>query len=372
MCFQVVWSKLEVRVKRREIAVVTGTRAEFGLLLPVMRAIEKDKRLRLHVVVAGAHLTTGTWKDVRDAGLKISHRVSMQKKGVSGRGGDVAALSKGIAGFGKVFEAIGPDFVVVLGDRIEAFAGASAGSVGGYRVAHIHGGDRAEGVADEAMRHAMTKLAHLHFPATVQSKKRLMRMGEGAERVFMLGSPAVDDLQDIEGIAGGPEVIVLQHPVGGVDADECRWMKMTLEACKGYDVMVLQPNGDAGCGGIVKAIKGSKCKVVDHLPRREWLGYLKGARVLVGNSSAGLIEAAVLRTAVVNIGPRQGGRERAGNVIDVGYDERAIKRAVKEAMGMDLSRMRHPYGKTGVGERIAGCLGEVSLERVSVKKQNVY
>jgi len=139
--------------KKRTIAVVTGTRAEFGLLEPVMRAIDSHRALDLRVVCAGLHLTQGTWRDITAAGFEINARVRMQTRGASGRAADVAAMGKGIAGFGKAFEQIKPDFVVVLGDRIEAFAAASAAGVGGYRVAQIHAGDRAEGACRQAFEH---------------------------------------------------------------------------------------------------------------------------------------------------------------------------------------------------------------------------
>ena len=383
---------------KRIIAVVTGTRAEFGLLRSVMHSIRSHPRLQLRTVVAGAHWVTGTWRDVRDGsndepGFQIDAKVTMQRRGQVGRGADVQALARGVAGFGGVFGRMKPDFVVVLGDRVEAFAAASAASVGGFRVAHIHGGDRAEGVADEAMRHAISKLAHLHFPATAMSRRRLVKMGEAKERVINVGSPAIDVLRHSP-TAPAPLtlIIVMQHPVGGSDARERGWMNATLRATwTAYEhlamhmpMLVMSPNRDPGSRGIRAAIDAffrayrrrftaiSFAEHIEHLPRAQFLARLSCAGVIVGNSSAGLIEAAGLRVPCVNIGPRQVGREKPANVIDCEYGEASVSRAIEQAFKLDLRRMRHPYGDGRAGERIAKILATVDLNAVSVRKRNVY
>lgn len=358
--------------QQRTIAVVTGTRAEFGLLLPVMRAIRAHRDLQLRTIVTGTHWTAGTWRDVRDAGFTIDAKVRMQKKEQSGRAADVEALARGVRGLGEVFASMQPDFVVVLGDRIEVLAAASAASVGGFRVAHIHGGDRAEGVADEAVRHAVSKLAHLHFAATARSRKRLIRMGEAAARVYNVGSPAVDGLRAMAPADDAPAVIVLQHPIGASDEQERQWMRGTLRATARHERLVMSPNHDPGRDGIMRALREAKVDVVDHLPRARFLSLLAGAGVIVGNSSAGLIEAAALRTACLNIGPRQGGRERPGNVVDCDYGERAVRAALHQALDLDLRRMRHPYGNGRAGERIAEVLAQVDLADLPGRKQNSY
>ncbi|MBI1370949.1 MAG: UDP-N-acetylglucosamine 2-epimerase (hydrolyzing) [Planctomycetes bacterium] len=349
---------------RRTIAVVTGSRAEYGLLAPVMRAIADRSDLSLRVLVAGAHLVTGTERDVK---FKVAARIPMQQRGKTGRLADALALSRGVAGFARAFDKLKPDFVLVLGDRIEPFAAASAASVGGFRVAHIHGGDRAEGVADEAMRHAISKLAHMHFAASALSRKRLLKMGE--QHVYFTGSPAADGLNRVKPAKDAPQIIVLQHPIGADDAKERRWMRQTLAATEGFHRLVMGPNTDPGSAGIVAALPPN---AVDHMARDRWLSMLAGARVLAGNSSAGLIEAAVLKTPVVNIGPRQGGRERPRNVIDCDYGEKEVRRAIKRAMKLDLDKLKHPYGDGRASKRIAKLLAAVSLETISVRKHNAY
>lgn len=358
---------------RRVIAVVTGTRAEFGLLAPVMEAIARRKDLRLRTIVAGAHWISGSWKDVAAAGFEIDARVRMQKAGVFGRAADVQALSRGVSGIGAALGRIKPDVTLVLGDRIEALAGALAAGVGGHRLAHLHGGDRAEGVADEAMRHAISKLAHLHFPATATSAQRLRKMGEAKRSIFRVGSPAMDGLRGVKAAADAPCVIVLQHPIGAAVGIEERWMDQTLDATSGLERLVMMPNGDPGREGIVRAIRGARVKAAEHLPRGRWLELLAGAGAIVGNSSAGLIEAAALGVPCVNIGPRQAGRERAGNVIDCDYEAGAIGGAIKRALGGKRGKRAHPYGDGKTGERIAAILSEVDLEKTCpLRKRNAY
>lgn len=374
------WKGPPLTGHRRTVAVVTGSRAEFGLLEPVMRAMSQSKlplgqggwRLRLRTIVTGTHLTTGSWVDIRNAGFQIDARVPMQKRAVVGREADVAALGRGIAGLGRVFGLIKPDVVVVLGDRIEALAAACAASVGGVYLAHVHGGDRAAGVADEAMRHAISKMAHLHLAATARSRQRLVRMGEPATTVVNVGSPAADGLDAVEPAGDGPELIVIQHPIGAADADEYVWMLQTLRASRGLTRLVMGPNSDPGSRGIRRALRSAGDAVVGHLPRGRFLSLLAGARAIVGNSSAGLIEAAVLGCPCVNIGPRQSGRDTPASVVQCDYGQRAVRTALDQALALPVRRVRHPYGDGHAGQRIAAILSSIDLAQVPVRKRNTY
>ena len=363
------------------IAIVTGTRAEFGLLYPVMAAVEAHPSLELLVIAAGAHLIppAETFRDVKKA-FPVADSVPMQKPGPASRLDDAEALGRGVSRFARSFAGHRPDWVVVLGDRIEAFAAASAASIGGIALAHIHGGDRAEGIADEAMRHAMTKLAHLHLAATEQSGERIRRMGELPERVFVVGSPAVDDLagfgpmeDDQWAELGSPAAVMLLHPIGRHTEDEEAAATAVIEgamsALEGRSrVLCLAPNTDPGRDGVSRAIDSAAehggVMQAGHLPRERFIGLLRrlGATggVLVGNSSAGLIEAAVLGVPTVNVGPRQAGRERAGNVVDVLRENpEAVSEAIRQARGLDLAGLVHPYGEGEAGRRIAEVLAAV-------------
>ncbi len=356
----------------KRIAVVSGSRAEAGLLMSTIEAIWAHPRLTLQLIVAGSHLVQNTWRDFIEAGIPINARVRMQMANRSGRLADSEALGRGVTGFGRVLNRLQPDVMLILGDRIEPLSAACAATTLGIRIAHIHGGDRAEGLADEAIRHAISKLAHLHLPATATSKRRLIRMGELQDRVYCVGSPAVDGLSLIEPAHDSPTLIVIQHPAGGQDEDEARCMLAILAATRSYDRLVLSPNLDAGHEGIRRAIREAKIKAVEHLPRQRFLSLLKGARAIVGNSSAGLIEAAVLRVPCVNVGPRQNGREKPANVIDCVPQERAIRRAIRQALSLDLTRMRHPYGRGQTGRTIADLLARLDLTKIPLRKQNRY
>jgi UDP-hydrolysing UDP-N-acetyl-D-glucosamine 2-epimerase len=265
-----------------------------------------------------------------------------------------------------------PDVVLVLGDRIEALAGALAAQVGGFRLAHLHGGDRAEGVSDEAMRHAISKLAHLHFAATAQSKNRLIRMGEFQSSVYNVGSPAIDGLRKVKPDEDAPELIIMQHPVGAMPDEEYEWMQATLEATAKYSRLIMSPNHDAGRNAILRAIVDAKLTATDHLPREQFLSILAGAKAIVGNSSAGLIEAAYLKTPAVNLGPRQAGREKPKTVIDAKYGKTTTQRAIKQALEMDTKGLRQPYGNGKAGQKIADKLAALDLEKIALHKHNAY
>ncbi len=357
----------------RRCAVVTGTRAEFGLLRPVMHAIARRDDLELLVIAAGSHLVSPalTFRDVK-AEFDVTDSVPMQTAGRVGRWADVESLSKGVARFGRSFAGHAPDWVVVLGDRIEAFAAATAASVGGLALAHIHGGDRAEGVADEAMRHAITKLAHLHLPATETSAERILRMGERPEDVRVVGSPAIDGLAGVEPVGdarwkemGEPEVVLLMHPVGRTDEAEEHACAVVLEGLGDARVLALHPNLDPGRGGIMRALiaAGSNVTLVEHMKRDAFVGVLRrlgrSGGAMVGNSSAGLIEAAALGCPSVDVGHRQAGRERAdGAAWWAGEDAGAVRDAVSSARASAPFEGPHPFGDGRAGERIASALAD--------------
>lgn len=353
------------------IAVVTGTRAEFGLLDPVMRAIGAEPALELLVLVTGAHLLkpSETWREV-GARYDIAATIPMQRDcEATGRLADAVALGRGVTGIAGALVEHRPDWVVVLGDRIEAFAAASAASVGGVPLAHLHGGDRAEGIADEAMRHAITKLAHLHLPATARSAERIIRMGEDPARVHVVGSPAIDGLGDIAPMPesefeslGSPEVVFLMHPLGRDRALERADALAALGSLGDRRVLALYPNSDPGREGILDAIGSSGVRTIAHLPRERFIALCRRIAptgALVGNSSAGLIEASALGLPAVNIGPRQSGRERAGNVFDCDASAGAIADALDSALRSEKSGYARPFGDGHAGERVAALLAGV-------------
>ncbi len=367
---------------RRRVLVITGSRAEFGLLVPVMDAIRAHARLELVVAAAGSHLLQPALT-VREVKARYKDHlvdlIPMQNPGHATRDDDVQALARGVSKLGRTLVALSPDWTLVLGDRIEALAGALAASLSGRALAHIHGGDRAEGVADESMRHAISKLAHLHLPATAQSAQRLVRMGEREATVHAVGSPAIDGLDAIAPLdearfqeLGAPRAMVLMHPIGRPAEHEesaaAAALEATLSRVEGT-VLAMDPNHDAGREGVLRALdqiaarEARRVTRCAHLPRERFVALMKrfhampGAGVLVGNSSAALIEVAALRVPAVDIGPRQGGRERAANAVSSASESREhIARAIDAALKVDRAALTHPYGDGRAGPRIADLL----------------
>ncbi len=375
----------------RRVTIVTGTRAEFGLLRSTIDAVAAHPALECLVVAGGAHLLppARTIEEVRRSlpdGAVLSAEVPMQDPDRIGRDADAAALGRGVLGFAEVFASLDPAAVVVLGDRIEAFAAASAASIGGRRVVHLHGGDRAEGVADDAMRHAITALSHLHLAATEESGARIRRLGEDPATVHVVGSPAVDGLDAIATLddemfaaLGSPRTVVLHHGCGLDPAAESAWIDATLAAAAAHGpTVVLSPNADPGSdvvrdridAAVAGMASGSEAGIMrrDHLPRETFVALLQRIDAIVGNSSAGLIEAAILGCPAVNLGPRQGGRERPDSVIDIERpDPAAIQRAIEHAARAPRTTT-HPYGEPGVGARIANLIAKAIKTPIDRKR----
>lgn len=368
--------------QQRNIAVVTGNRAEYGLLRPVIQAISTHKALKLKLLVTGTHLLPpGRTVEQVQAEFPVAATIQMQVPGQSGRLADGEALGRGVSGFAAHFVTEAPDVVVVLGDRLEAFAAAAAASIAGIRVAHLHGGDRAPGVADEAMRHAISKLAHIHLPATARSAERLIAMGEEPSRVHLVGSPAIDCLAAMPAIddrtydeLGRPDLVFLLHGQNRDDDDERLDALTLLAACSRYGrVLAIHPNFDHGRDGIIKAIRQADVPFREHLPRATFVGLLRRARALVGNSSTGLIECAALGTRCINVGPRQAGREKPPNVLDVpDWDPKRLDAAIARAMSVPLSPFKHPYGNGQAGPRTAQVLASFNEDLHSLTKRNSY
>lgn len=394
--------------RRRRVAVVTGTRAEYGLLRSTMEAIHKGKGLRLQVVATGTHLLKKfghTIDDVVADGWRIDARVPMQ------RGNDRAldqaeGLARGVAGIARFLERAKTDIVVVLGDRIEAMAGALAGATTGRIVAHIHGGDVAAGDWDDTLRHSITKLAHLHFPATESAGRRIVRMGEPADRVHVIGAPGLDRLIEIQSskfkvqkgrerrrppsssnfelrTSNFPWALIVQHPCGRSAAYEKRVMNAVLRAVDetGLAALCIYPNSDRGHSGIVEAIAAhrrladpERFRVVRSMARDDYLRVLIEADLLIGNSSSGIIEAASAGTAVVDIGPRQRGRERSGNsIVHCDESHEAISGAIRSALRKrPITGERTVYGDGSAGPLVAAVLASVPLDETLLRKTIAY
>lgn len=373
-------------------AIVTGSRAEFGLLAPVIEAIAEHPDLEPLVCCAGSHFLppSETWREVA-VRFPVSAVIPMQQPGETSRVSDAHAFARGCAGFAQTLEDLAPDWLLVLGDRIEPFAAASAASIAGVAVAHIHGGDRAEGVADEAMRHAISKLAHLHLPATDQSAQRLARMGERPEHIITVGSPAAIGIHEAAPLGlpafdelGAPAAVILHHPCALAPETEHAYARAIADSLDpDQPVLWLHPNFDPGRDIIFDVIRDAarilpRLTVRDHLPHaifRSLLASLATRRgVLIGNSSAGLIEAALLRCPAVNVGPRQAGRECPDNVIHAPHpDADALRESIRRARNLDTAALTHPYGPGDAHSRIAAALASLDPhDPALLRKHCVY
>jgi len=378
------------RRRPRRVAVVTGTRADYGLLATAMEAIHDHRDLELQLIVTGMHLLRRfgrTVDDIERDGWRIDARIRMQR-GTGADADQADGLARGVAGIAAFLHIRETDIVLVLGDRVEAMAGALAGTTTGRLVAHVHGGDLAPGDMDDAFRHAITKLAHLHLPATRQAARRIERMGEPSDRIAVVGAPGLDRLLKLRQRSGGRSVpgdraLIVHHPVGRSDEVEHRIMQGVLEAARRSGLMrtILYPNTDRGCNGVIDAIEQHRrdatnggVEVHRSLDRDTYLKRLIEADLLLGNSSSGIIEAALAGTRAVNIGPRQVGRQRDRSaVIDAAENATAIRRAIDTARSRGPIRTRRSvYGDGQAGTRIASALAKAPSSEAFRRKLNRY
>ncbi|MFD1585900.1 UDP-N-acetylglucosamine 2-epimerase [Halorientalis brevis] len=379
----------------RDIVVLTGTRAEYGLLKSSMEAIRNDDRLSLSVVATGMHLSPRhgmTVEEIRNDGFSVDREVLMQLDGDSGTA-MAKSLGVGMMGLTEAFESLDPDIVLLLGDRDEALAGALAAAHMGIPVAHIHGGDSMHGATiDDSIRHAITKFAHIHFPASELSADRIRKMGEEEWRITVSGAPGLDDILAGEYNTPGsvlekhdldpdqPLLIVVQHPVTTQPNNAGEQMAATLDAVKSFDAqtVLIYPNADAGGDRIIQEIESrsldEQTRTFQSLPRREYLGLMAAADVMVGNSSSGVIEAPSFDLPVVDVGPRQKGRERAANTLSVPHDRDKIRTAISKCLTDDsfqeqAATSANPYDYGGAGTEISKRLAEVEINEQLLRKR---
>ena len=391
----------EIRKKRR-VCFVTGTRAEFGLMRSTLEALRDHPKIDLQLVCTGMHLDPAHGRSIdtiRAEGWGVDAVVPWGGGHSANGCPDRNALDTGAAmsALAAAFEKLQSDVVLVVGDRVEAFAAAAAAHVAHRPVAHVHGGDRALGQVDDSLRHAISKLSHLHFPATRQSAERLRKLGEDVGRIRRVGSPGVDGIRKLAarrsqvaaafpGLEAGRFALLVLHPSGVDEGRERRRAEMTLAAVRsvGFDrTVVVYPNNDPGAAGIMAcwdavAAGGAEPGGVilrRDVPRRLFLGLLRDAAVLVGNSSSGIIEAGSFGTPVVDIGRRQAGREKGANVTNVPFRRAAIRRALEAVWNGGRPRRcrsENVYGGDGAGRRIADALARTPLNGRLLRKLIAY
>jgi len=377
---------------KRKIIYITGTRADYGLMKKVLGNIDSHPELDLEIIATGMHLLEefGHTIDEIKRDEFVVHEISSTFER-----DDKLSMAVFIGDFIKKLsskvEDIDPDFILLLGDRAEMLGGAIVGSYMSIANVHLHGGEITSTV-DEMARHAITKMSNLHLPANEKSAERIKKMGEDPKYIHVVGAPGLDSLMKEEPTVkdilekkykidlSKPLILVLQHPVT-MEVEKAReQIRNTLEVIEilNYQTILIYPNADAGGRKMIKEIKKYEdlnfLSTFKNIPREDYISLMRNSDVLVGNSSSGLIEAPSLNLPVVNIGTRQKGRERAPNVIDVGYEQQEIKEAIErclfdEKFKNEIKDIVNPYGDGRTAERVTKILSNVKIDKNLLQKE---
>ena len=378
----------------RSIGVVTVGRSDYGIYLPILKRIQKDGDLRLHMFVGGMHLRPEhgmTVARIEADGFSIVERIDMLTGADAPQ--DISdSMGRGVSGFARAFHRFSPDILVVLGDRFEMYSAALAALPFNIPVAHIHGGELTMGAIDDALRHSMTKLSHLHFVSTKKYAERVIQLGEEPWRVIVSGAPSLDNIDSIvfqdqttlENHVGmdlsQPTLLVTFHPVTLEYSQVESQIDAVLHAIQnsGCQTIFTMPNADTGGSLVLARIRGyveshTNSRLFDNLGTETYFSLMRCVSAMVGNSSSGIIEAPSFKLPVVNIGSRQEGRLRAGNVIDVDCVEAEILAGIKQAMSlsfkMQLRNMENPYRQDhSASEIIVGHLRDIPLNERLMRK----
>ena len=381
-----------MNLPRRKIAVVTGSRAEYGLLYWVLHDLNARPDVELQLIVTGMHLAPEfgmTVSDIERDGLPIARRVEMLLASDT-PGGVLKSMALGIIGLSDALEQLGPDLVLVLGDRFEILAAAQAAMIHNIPVAHIAGGDTTEGAFDESIRHAITKMAHLHLVTNELSRRRVCQMGEDPSLVHVVGSPGLDQLSrrpllalaELEQALGVPlgkrNLLITFHPVTLEPGEGERQQAEMLAALEMLDepttLWFTRPNADTGGRALAAALEQwaqgrENTHVFTSLGQLRYLSLMSVADAVVGNSSSGLYEAPSLGVPTVNIGDRQGGRQAATSVLHCAPERKAILQCINEALKLDCSDAVNPYGDGHSSARIVAALLALPAKEAILKKR---
>ncbi len=374
----------------RKICVVSSGRADYGLLYWTMRGIQEAENLELQTIATGMHLSQEyglTVNRFEEDGFPVSWRLNMLLSGDSTQA-ITKSLGLGVIGFADAYDQLQPDIVLLLGDRFEILAAAQSALIACIPVAHLFGGDTTEGAFDEAIRHSITKMSHLHFVSNLVSAQRVMQMGENPDRVYMVGSTGLDSIRQAEYLErshffeaiefkpGSKNLLITYHPVTlGKKTSEDDFLELlaALEMLGDeYGLIFTRPNADTE-GRTLNTMLDKfiethvNAKAYDALGEN-YLSALKHVDAVVGNSSSGIYEAPSFGIATVNIGDRQKGRLQATSVIDCSAVKNDIVKAVKRAVSENYSNTDNPYGDGYASERIVDVIRGISDPRNLLQK----
>jgi len=373
----------------KKICVITGTRAEYGLLYWLLREVESSIDFILQLVVTGMHLSSEfdlTYRQIEEDGFNIDRKVEMLISNDSN-----SALTKsmgmGLIGFADCFAELKPNLLIILGDRFEMFSAAAAATVAKIPIAHIHGGETTEGAFDEAFRHSITKMAHLHFTTTEIYRKRVIQLGESPSKVYNVGAPGIENIKklplfsleefekSIEFKLKKRNLLITYHPVTlevSTAEEQFRNVLLALDTLDETGLIFTKANADSGGRVINKMIDDyvarnhGKAVAFASMGQLRYLSAMQYVDAVVGNSSSGLLEAPSFHIGTLNIGDRQRGRVRADSVIDCGYSEQAIldglQKLYSENFQSALKHVKNPHGDGDVASKILTKIRERSLE----------
>jgi GDP/UDP-N,N'-diacetylbacillosamine 2-epimerase (hydrolysing) len=377
----------------RKICVITGTRAEYGLLRWVMQGIKDDPELTLQIIATGMHLSPEfglTYREIEKDGFLIDRRVEMLTSSDTSVG-IAKSMGLGLIGFADALNELQPDLIVVLGDRFEIFAAVAAALVARIPVAHLHGGETTEGAFDEALRHSITKMSHLHFVAAEEYRQRVIQLGEQPARVFLVGGLGVDNIKRLNLLdraeleasldfkLGQKNLLITFHPVtleNSTAADQMDELFAALAELKDTKLIFTMPNADTDGRALIKMVaqfveRHSNARLYASLGQLRYLSCIAQVDGVVGNSSSGLAEVPSFKKGTINIGDRQLGRLQAASVINCeparGDITAALERLYSADFQTSLRQVRNPYGKGGASEKVLRILKEHPIEHIAKK-----
>lgn len=378
---------------KRKICVVTGSRAEFGLLRWLMQDIKEAPEFELQIVATGMHLSSEygfTYHEIENAGFFIDKKVDMLL-GSDSATSITKSVGLGTIGFADAFSVLQPDLILVLGDRFELISAVTAALIAGIPVAHVHGGETTEGAFDEAIRHSITKMSHLHFVAAPEYAHRVIQLGEHPEKVFLVGGLGVDAIKRISLLGkealeeslqfkfAEKNLMITFHPVTNeveLPGNHMSELLIALDELKDTHLIFTMPNADKGGGEIIKMLNvfvkaRSHARLYPSLGQLRYLSCLQFVDGVVGNSSSALMEAPSMGIGTINIGDRQKGRLSASSVIDCASNYESVKHALNRLYEPEfrssLLKTINPYGNGGASKKILEVLRAHSFENL-IKK----
>lgn len=376
----------------KKICVITATRAEYGLLKPLVKQLMRTPGVETQLVATGAHLVESlgnTWQEIEKDNIGIYKKIPIQSQGDESYHATLT-MANALVQFGKYFQEEKPDLLVVLGDRTEILAFCAAAVNEHIPIAHIHGGELTQGAVDDSIRHAVTKMSYLHFTSTEEYRKRVIQMGEEPGRVYHVGALGVENILNeellsrelLEGAAGFPAsqdyAVVTFHPVTlepDTAISQVKELFAAMQAKPELFYLITKANADAGGRAINEFMErmsanSPNMKLVASLGMKRYLSAVKYARFVLGNSSSGIIEAPSLGVPTVNIGDRQKGRIMAGSVLCCEPEQKQILAAMEQAMHMAGGRWENPYGDGCTSKKIVNVLkGWLEEGRIDLKKK---